>query len=78
MKKYQKYFISLILSYKVSKKTDFSFVPPTKPAQAISSIFTPKTKLRPNWQQSTTEMAVARMRCAADSLELFHIIDSNI
>ena len=122
MQKFQKYFISLILSYKVRKKTAFlcctanevgtghklhfqpknpvraklaainnkngcgmdevrcrqlgsvsyhwyynlrsgkrqvcSVVPPTKPAQAISSVFSPKIQLWPNWQQSTTKMAV--------------------
>ena len=44
-----------------------SIVTPTKPAQAISSIFSPKIQLGPNWQQSTTKMAVARLRCDADS-----------
>ena len=61
----QKYFISLIISYKVSKKTALLVVPPTKPEQAISSIFSPKIQLGPNWQQSTTKMAVARLRCNA-------------
>ena len=28
----------------------------------------------PNWQQSTKKMAVARMRCNADSSEVYHII----
>ena len=31
-------------------------------------------QLGPNWQQSTTKMAVAQLRCNADSLEVFHII----
>ena len=44
-----------------------SVVPPTKSAQAISSIFSPKIQLGPNWQQSTPKMAVERMRCDADS-----------
>ena len=35
-------------------------------------------QLWPNWQKSTTEMAVARMRCNADSSEVFHIIDTTI
>ena len=43
-----------------------SVVPPTKPAQAISSIFSPKIQLGPNWQQSTTNMAVARLMCDGD------------
>ena len=73
-----KYFISLILSYKVRKRRLCSVVPPTKLAQAISSIFSPKTELGPNWQQSITKMAVARLRFDADSLELFNIIDTNI
>ena len=49
-----------------------------QPAQAISSIFSPKIQLGPNWQQSTTKMAVARLSCNAYSVELFHIIDTNI
>ena len=36
------------------------------------------TQLGPNWQTSTTKMAVARLRCDADSSELFHIIDTII
>ena len=40
--------------------------------------FLPKTQLGPNWQQSTTKMDVARLRCNADSSEAFHIIDINI
>ena len=35
-------------------------------------------QLGPNWQQSTTKMAVSRLRCDADSSEVFHIIDTNI
>ena len=35
-------------------------------------------QLGPNWQQSTTKMAVARLRCDADSSEEFHIIDTII
>ena len=55
-----------------------SVVTPTKPKQAISSIFSPKIQLGPNWQQSTTKMAVARLRCNEESLEVFHIIDTII
>ena len=44
-----------------------SVVLPTKLAQAISSIFNPNMQLGPNWQQSTTKMDVARLRCDADS-----------
>ena len=55
-----------------------SVVPPTKPAQAISSIFCPIIQLGPNWQQSTTKMAVAQLRCDEDSYAVFHIIDTNI
>ena len=58
------------------KKQTCSVVPPTKPAQAISSIFSPNIQLWPNWQQSTTKMAVSRLRCDADSSEVFHIIDT--
>ena len=61
------YFISLILSYRPGKIQICSVVPPTKSAQAISSIFSPNIQLGPNWQQSTTKMAVARLRCDADS-----------
>ena len=46
-------------------------VTPTKSAQAISSIFSPKIQLGPNWQQSTNKMAVERLRCDAHSLESF-------
>ena len=44
-----------------------SVVPPTKSAQAISSIFSPKIQLGPIWQQSTTNMAVARLRWDGDN-----------
>ena len=45
----------------------FSVVPPTKSAQAISSIFSPNVYIGPNLQQSTTKMAVARLSCDAYS-----------
>ena len=35
-------------------------------------------QIGPNWQQSTTKMAVARLRYNAEILELFHIIDTII
>ena len=35
-------------------------------------------QLGPNWQQSTTKMAVARLRYNAEILEVFHIIDTII
>ena len=35
-------------------------------------------QLGPNWQQSTTKMAVARLRCDTDSSAVFHIIDTII
>ena len=44
----------------------------------ISSIFIPKTQLRPNCQQSITKVAMAQLRCNADRLEFFHIIDTII
>ena len=50
------------------KKQLCSVVPPNKSAQAISSIFSPKTRLRPNWQQSTTKMALARLRSSTEIL----------
>ena len=78
METIRKSFISLIISYKVRNIQLFSVVPPTKPAQAISSIFSPKIQLRPNWQQSTTKMAVTFLRCDKDSSEVFHIIDTII
>ena len=53
-------------------------VTPTILAQAISSICIPKIQLGPNWQQSTTKMDVARVRCNADSSEVFYINDNNI
>ena len=55
-----------------------SVITPTEPAQTISSIFIPNIQLGPNWQQSTTKMAVAGLRCDADSSEIYHIIDNNI
>ena len=66
-RQFRKYFISLILSYKVRENTALIRCTPTKPAQAISSINSPKIQLGPNWQQSTTKMPVARLRCNADS-----------
>ena len=47
-------------------------VPPMKLSKDISSIFSPKIKLGPNLHPSTTKMAVARLRCDGDSLEVFH------
>ena len=35
-------------------------------------------QLGPNWQPSTTKMAVARLRYNAEILEVFHIIDTII
>ena len=35
-------------------------------------------QIGPNWQQSTTKMAVARLRYNAEILEVFHIIDTII
>ena len=55
-----------------------SVVPPTKLAQAISSIFSPIIQLGPNWQQSTTRMAVARPRFDSEILAVFHIIDNKM
>ena len=43
---------------------------PTKPAQAISSIFSPITQLGPKGKESTTKTALAWLRCDADSLEV--------
>ena len=37
-----------------------------------------KIQLGPNWQQSTTKMAVARLRCNSEMSEVFHIIDNII
>ena len=48
-----------------------SAVPPTKSAQAISSIFSTKIQLGPNWQQSTTKMYLVQLRCDADSYNYF-------
>ena len=41
-------------------------------------MFSPKIQLGPNWKQSTTKMAVARLRCDADSSEVFHINNTNM
>ena len=43
----------------------------TKPAQAISYIFSPKFQLGPNWQQSTTKMDVARLMPIWPKLEFW-------
>ena len=37
-----------------------------------------KIQHKPNWQQSTTKMAVVRLRCDAGISKIFHIIDTNI
>ena len=55
-----------------------SVVPPKNVADAISSIFSPKIQLWSNWQQPTSKMAVAGLRCNTDYSELFHIIDNII
>ena len=55
-----------------------SVVPPSKLAQATSSIFSPKSQLGPNWLQSTTKMAVTWLRYSADISEEFQIIDTII
>ena len=60
------------------KKQLFYVVMPTKSTQAISSIFSPKTQLGPNWQQPTTKMAVAWLRCDGESSEVIHILDNII
>ena len=78
MQTVQKCFISFILTYKVRKKQLISVVPPTKPAQAINSIFSPKIQLGPNGQQSTTKMDVARLRFDAYRLVVFYIFDTII
>ena len=78
MQTVRKDFISLILSLRSEKEHLCSGVRPAKSTQAIISIFSPKIKLGPNWQQSTTKMAVARQRFDADSSEVLHIIDPNI
>ena len=61
--------ISYHLYYHIrsGKQNICSVVPPTKAEQATSSIFSPKIQLGPNWQQSTTKMAVGRIRCDGDS-----------
>ena len=52
---------------KSGKRQLCSVVPPTKSVQTISSIFSPKIQLGPNWQQSTTKMALEQIRCDWDS-----------
>ena len=66
MQRIHKCFISLILSDNIGKINFFSVVPPTKLAKAISFIFSPNIYLGPNWQKSTTKMAVAQLRYDAD------------
>ena len=71
-------FISLILSYKVRKKIDLLRCTANQVGTGRKLRFRPKIQLGSNWQQSTTKMAVARLRCDADSLEVFYIIDTII
>ena len=52
--------------WRSGKRQLCSVVPPTKPAQTISSIFSPNIQLGPNWQPSTTNMAVTRLMCDGD------------
>ena len=53
-------------------------ISPTKSAQAVDSTSSPQIQSVPNLQQLTTKMAAARLRCDADSLEVFHISDTFI
>ena len=64
---FRKYFISLILSYKVSKKTALLRCTANQAGTDHKLNFQPKIQLGPNWQQSTTKMAVAGLRCNTDS-----------
>ena len=62
-----------------SEKIQFcSVVSPTKSALAKSSIFSPNIQHSPNWQQSTTKMTVAWLRCNGENSEVFNIIDTII
>ena len=47
-------------------------------AYLSSSIFRPNIQLGKSLQPSTTKMAVAGLKCNADSLEVFHIIVNNM
>ena len=61
------YLISLILTYKVMKKTDLLHCKTKQVGTGHNLHFKKKIKLGPNWQQSTTKMAVAQLRCDASS-----------
>ena len=74
----RKCFIPYILSNKVRKNQLCYVALPTKSAQAISSIFSPNTKLGSNFEQSTTKMAVVPLRCNSSRSKVFHTIDTII
>ena len=78
MQTFSKYFISLILTYKVRKKAYLLRHTANQFGTGPKLHFSLKTQLGPNWQQSTTKMAVARLRCNAEVSEVFHIIDTII
>ena len=60
-------------------KTDQGRIPcDVESSEVFHIIDSINIQLGPNWQQSTTKMAVVRLRCDADSSEVFHIIDTII
>ena len=65
MQRVRKYFILLILSYRLKMEL-MACAGLVGRTTEKSSIFSPKIQLGPNWQQSTTKMAVAGLRCNAD------------
>ena len=74
----RQYFISLILPYKVRKKTALLRCTANQAGTGNMLHFQPKNPARPNWQPSTTKMAVARLRCNAEIYEVFNIINTII
>ena len=67
MQTVQKYFISLIISYNIRKKTALFRCNANQADTDHKLHFSPKIQLGPNWHQSTTKMAVARLSCDGDS-----------
>ena len=67
MEKFQKYFISLILSYKVRENTSLLRCTTNQVGTEHKLHFQPKIQLGSNWHESTTKMAVGRLKCDGDS-----------
>ena len=78
MQTVRKYFISLIISNKVRKKTAFLRFTANQVGTGQSSIYSQNIQLGINSQQSTANMALARLSYNADISKVFNIIDTII